>query len=73
MVDLVSRPEDSPDVHCCIHVLLPLLMAFLRCLLLALQLLEEFERTYPGIEFPELPRRGNFNLEEVLMSTYFFS
>ncbi|XP_022946197.1 DNA-directed RNA polymerase 3, chloroplastic-like [Cucurbita moschata] len=36
-------------------------------------LLEEFETTYPGLTFPPLPERGDFDLREVLKSPYFFN
>lgn len=36
-------------------------------------LLESFQTTYPGLEFPPLPKRGNFDLNEVLNSPYFFN
>ncbi|XP_023537295.1 DNA-directed RNA polymerase 3B, chloroplastic-like isoform X2 [Cucurbita pepo subsp. pepo] len=36
-------------------------------------LLEDFETTYPGLTFPPLPERGNFDLREVLKSRYFFN
>ncbi|XP_014495967.1 DNA-directed RNA polymerase 3B, chloroplastic [Vigna radiata var. radiata] len=36
-------------------------------------LLEGFETTYPGLAFPSLPKRGEFDLEKVLDSPYFFN
>ncbi|GMH13779.1 hypothetical protein Nepgr_015620 [Nepenthes gracilis] len=36
-------------------------------------LLESFKTSYPALAFPPLPERGNFNLEEVLESPYFFN
>ncbi|KAK4481656.1 hypothetical protein RD792_012563 [Penstemon davidsonii] len=36
-------------------------------------LLESFETSYPTLSFPSLPKRGDFNLEEVLKSPYFFN
>ncbi|KOM40215.1 hypothetical protein LR48_Vigan04g041300 [Vigna angularis] len=36
-------------------------------------LLEGFESTYPGLAFPSLPKRGEFDLEKVLDSPYFFN
>ncbi|KAI7727753.1 hypothetical protein M8C21_013143, partial [Ambrosia artemisiifolia] len=36
-------------------------------------LLESFQTTYPGLEFPPLPQRGDFDLNEVLKSPYFFN
>ncbi|KAI4335521.1 hypothetical protein L6164_014159 [Bauhinia variegata] len=36
-------------------------------------LLEEFETTYPGLVFPPLPGRGDFDLRQVLESPYFFN
>ncbi|KAG6599139.1 DNA-directed RNA polymerase 3, chloroplastic, partial [Cucurbita argyrosperma subsp. sororia] len=33
-------------------------------------LLEEFETTYPGLTFPPLPERGDFDLREILMDTH---
>lgn len=41
--------------------------------LISKQLLESFQTTYPGLEFPPLPKRGNFDLNEVLNSPYFFN
>ena len=38
-----------------------------------LQLLESFQASYPKSTFPPLPERGDFNLEEVLDSPYFFN
>lgn len=37
------------------------------------QLLESFKESYPSLTFPPLPNRGDFNLEEVLESPYFFN
>ncbi|CAO2823085.1 unnamed protein product [Amaranthus hypochondriacus] len=36
-------------------------------------LLESFQASYPNSTFPPLPERGDFNLEEVLDSPYFFN
>ncbi|KAG9455917.1 hypothetical protein H6P81_000425 [Aristolochia fimbriata] len=36
-------------------------------------LLESFETSFPGLSFPPLPGRGNFDLQEVLRSPYFFN
>ncbi|KAJ8767841.1 hypothetical protein K2173_020781 [Erythroxylum novogranatense] len=36
-------------------------------------LLEDFQTSYPTLTFPPLPKRGNFNLQEVLKSPYFFN
>ncbi|XP_023546565.1 DNA-directed RNA polymerase 3, chloroplastic-like [Cucurbita pepo subsp. pepo] len=36
-------------------------------------LLEGFETTYPGLTFPPLPERGDFDLRGVLKSPYFFN
>lgn len=36
-------------------------------------LLENFETSYPALAFPPLPQRGDFELEEVLVSPYFFN
>ncbi|XP_068651782.1 DNA-directed RNA polymerase 3, chloroplastic-like isoform X2 [Aristolochia californica] len=36
-------------------------------------LLESFETSFPGLSFPPLPSRGNFDLREVLRSSYFFN
>lgn len=36
-------------------------------------LLESFQTSYPTLTFPDMPSRGNFNLEEVLESPYFFN
>ncbi|XP_057949957.1 DNA-directed RNA polymerase 3B, chloroplastic-like isoform X2 [Malania oleifera] len=35
-------------------------------------LLESFHKSYPTLTFPSLPERGNFNVQEVLKSPYFF-
>ncbi|KAJ4958014.1 hypothetical protein NE237_025125 [Protea cynaroides] len=37
------------------------------------KLLEIFQTSYPTLEFPPLPHRGNFDLREVLKSPYFFN
>ncbi|KAI3930292.1 hypothetical protein MKW92_051991 [Papaver armeniacum] len=36
-------------------------------------LLASFQESFPTLEFPPLPERGDFNLKEVLESTYFFN
>ncbi|KAI4357946.1 hypothetical protein L6164_001860 [Bauhinia variegata] len=36
-------------------------------------LLDGFEKSFPTLQFPPLPERGDFNLREVLESTYFFN
>lgn len=36
-------------------------------------LLENFHTSYPTLTFPALPKRGNFDLREVLKSPYFFN
>ncbi|GKA78970.1 DNA-directed RNA polymerase, partial [Tanacetum coccineum] len=36
-------------------------------------LLESFQKSFPKLEFPPLPERGDFDLKEVLKSTYFFN
>ncbi|XP_050872473.1 DNA-directed RNA polymerase 1B, mitochondrial [Lathyrus oleraceus] len=36
-------------------------------------LLENFEKTFPTLKFPPLPERGDFDLQEVLKSPYFFN
>ncbi|KAE9608317.1 putative DNA-directed RNA polymerase [Lupinus albus] len=36
-------------------------------------LLEGFQTTYPGLAFPPLPKRGDFDLQKVLESPYFFN
>nr|KYP51452.1 hypothetical protein KK1_026738 [Cajanus cajan] len=36
-------------------------------------LLEGFETSYPGLAFPPLPERGDFDLRKVLESPYFFN
>lgn len=36
-------------------------------------LLESFQESFPSSSFPPLPERGDFNLEDVLDSTYFFN
>ncbi|KAI3975682.1 hypothetical protein MKX01_023108 [Papaver californicum] len=36
-------------------------------------LLESFQESFPKLEFPPLPVRGDFNLKEVLQSPYFFN
>ncbi|KAJ1697812.1 hypothetical protein LUZ63_006324 [Rhynchospora breviuscula] len=36
-------------------------------------LLSGFEKTFPNLSFPPLPERGDFELKEVLDSTYFFN
>ncbi|KAK7281553.1 hypothetical protein RIF29_09650 [Crotalaria pallida] len=36
-------------------------------------LLEGFQTSYPGLDFPPLPKRGDFDLQKVLDSPYFFN
>ncbi|KAF5469416.1 hypothetical protein F2P56_013494 [Juglans regia] len=36
-------------------------------------LLESFQTSYPALTFPRLPERGNFDLQSVLESPYFFN
>ncbi|KAI9125697.1 hypothetical protein K1719_003115 [Acacia pycnantha] len=36
-------------------------------------LLEGFQTSYPGLDFPSLPERGDFDLRKVLDSPYFFN
>ncbi|KAM1061407.1 hypothetical protein ACFX2G_026385 [Malus domestica] len=36
-------------------------------------LLESFQASYPALTFPPLPERGDFDLQEVLESPYFFN
>uniref|UniRef100_A0A453T4D6 DNA-directed RNA polymerase n=1 Tax=Aegilops tauschii subsp. strangulata TaxID=200361 RepID=A0A453T4D6_AEGTS len=36
-------------------------------------LLEEFQTLFPTVEFPPCPAQGNFDVREVLTSTYFFN
>ncbi|KAK7347625.1 hypothetical protein VNO80_22161 [Phaseolus coccineus] len=36
-------------------------------------LLEDFETSYPGLAFPPVPERGDFDLRKVLESPYFFN
>ncbi|XP_011018068.1 PREDICTED: DNA-directed RNA polymerase 3, chloroplastic [Populus euphratica] len=36
-------------------------------------LLEDFQTSYPTLKFPPLPERGNFDLQKVLRSPYFFN
>ncbi|KAK1629779.1 hypothetical protein QYE76_004094 [Lolium multiflorum] len=36
-------------------------------------LLESFEKSFPTLKFPPLPDRGDFNMKDVLESTYFFN
>ncbi|XP_073282501.1 DNA-directed RNA polymerase 1, mitochondrial-like [Primulina huaijiensis] len=36
-------------------------------------LLQDFQRSFPNLNFPPLPERGDFDLREVLESTYFFN
>ncbi|KAK7275063.1 hypothetical protein RIF29_16170 [Crotalaria pallida] len=36
-------------------------------------LLEGFEKSFPTLQFPPLPERGDFDLREVLQSPYFFN
>ena len=37
------------------------------------QLLESFEQSFPELNFPPLPERGDLDLKNVLESTYFFN
>ncbi|XP_010526301.1 PREDICTED: DNA-directed RNA polymerase 3, chloroplastic [Tarenaya hassleriana] len=36
-------------------------------------LLQSFQASYPNLVFPPVPKRGNFDLKEVLESSYFFN
>lgn len=36
------------------------------------RLLETWQLRYPDLDFPDLPKRGKLNLEEVKMAPYFF-
>ncbi|KAG9440247.1 hypothetical protein H6P81_020412 [Aristolochia fimbriata] len=36
-------------------------------------LLESFQKSFPSLSFPPIPERGDFDLKEVLDSTYFFN
>ena len=36
-------------------------------------LLTNFKLSYPELKFPDIPERGDLDLNEVLKSTYFFS
>lgn len=36
-------------------------------------MLEDFETSYPGLAFPPVPERGDFDLRKVLESPYFFN
>lgn len=36
-------------------------------------LLESFQESFPALQFPPLPERGDFDLREVLVSPYFFN
>ena len=38
-----------------------------------LQLLESFQKSFPTLNFPPLPERGDFDLRDVLESPYFFN
>lgn len=37
------------------------------------QLLESFQESFPTLSFPPLPDRGDFDLSDVLESSYFFN
>uniref|UniRef100_A0A5K1CAZ4 DNA-directed RNA polymerase C-terminal domain-containing protein n=1 Tax=Nymphaea colorata TaxID=210225 RepID=A0A5K1CAZ4_9MAGN len=36
-------------------------------------MLESFQASFPSLVFPPLPDRGDFDLQEVLESPYFFN
>jgi DNA-directed RNA polymerase len=38
-----------------------------------MQLLENFEKSFPKLKFPPLPERGDFDMKDVLESPYFFN
>jgi DNA-directed RNA polymerase len=38
-----------------------------------LQLLKGFQEQFPGLAFPDIPKRGDFDLKEVLKAPYFFN
>lgn len=37
------------------------------------ELKKSLERRYPLIDFPEIPKKGDFDLKKILESKYFFS
>ena len=43
------------------------------CYFFRTQLLKSFEESFPDVNFPPVPERGNFNLKEVLKAPYFFN
>jgi len=43
------------------------------CFCLFTQLLDSFQKTFPTLNFPPLPERGDFDLRDVLESPYFFN
>jgi DNA-directed RNA polymerase len=36
------------------------------------RLYENFKKSHPSVDFPEVPQRGNLDLNEVIKSKYFF-
>lgn len=37
------------------------------------QLLEEFKRLYPTVDFPPIPPKGTLDLDQLRQAAYFFS
>ncbi|CAN0838286.1 DNA-directed RNA polymerase 3, chloroplastic [Linum grandiflorum] len=69
--------HDSFWTHACDVDLLNRLLREKFVELYSMQILENLEEsfhaTYPGLEFPPLPERGTFDLNQVLKSEYFFN
>ncbi len=62
---LASPPE--ADVASCCATVHPHLQPLLE------QLRDEFERLYPGIDFPAIPPKGTLDLDQLRQAAYFFS
>lgn len=61
--------QELPDITSASISQTALLLYMISCS----QLLESFQKSYPALTFPPLPKRGDFNLREVLESPYFFN
>lgn len=48
-------------------------MCIQQLIIIIMQLLESFQKEYPELTFPSLPDRGDFDLQEVIDSPYFFN
>lgn len=69
---LDKRISGSPQ-YLLLFLFLKLLLWVIVYMVSCFQLLESFQESYPALTFPPLPKRGDFDLREVLESPYFFN